>query len=187
VHDEWRHVYGVESAQEEHGRVSVSLVRRRERHSSQRLRHHTETLERTVLFSRSFRSLLESVAQEAYAGRLWLIARYADEGTFGCFAETRPDGEHVEVLLWERWFDGTEIHTDELARRAFDAGDEQSLVASVEFLADLRAWAERRNQEREAAYLEQRIADDDRKQLASEQETASRELHQILAAHARDR
>jgi hypothetical protein len=131
--------------------------------------------------------MLESVALDAYAARLRLIARYADAGTFGCFALTQPDGQNVEVLLYERWFDGGEIHTEELARRAFDAGDEQSLVASVEFLADLRAWAERRNEEREAAYLQERMADDDRKRLASEQETASRELHQILAAHARER
>jgi hypothetical protein len=56
----------------------------------------------------------------------------------------------------------------------------------VEFLADLRVWAERRNQEREAAYLETRTAADDRKQPASEQEAASHELDQILAAHARE-
>lgn len=187
MNDEWRYSYDVESAQEQHGRVSVSLVRKREHHSMQLLRSRIETVERTVLFSQSFRPMLDSVAQEHYAARLRLIARYADEGTFGCFAQTRPEGQNVEVVLWERWFDGTEIRTEELARRAFDAGDEQSLVASVEFLADLRAWAERRNEEREAAYLKERSADDDRKRLASEQETASRELHQILAAHARDR
>jgi hypothetical protein len=185
VSDEWRYVYGVESEHEEHGRVCISLVRRRERDSAHHLRHHIEVLERTVLFSRSFRAMLDTVAIESYTAHLALVARHAQEGTFGCFAQTRSEGGRVDVLLYERWFDGDEIRTEELARRAFDAGDEQSLVASVEFLADLRAWAERRNQEREAAYLEERRADDDRKRLASEQEAASRELHQILAAHAR--
>jgi len=163
----------------------VSLVRRREHRVTQRLRSRVETLERTVLFSRSFLPLRESIALERYTARLGLIARHAHEGTFGCFAETRSDGPSVEVVLWERWFDGTEIRTEELARRAFDAGDEQTLVVSAEFLADLRAWADRRNEEREAAYLQERSADEDRRQLASEQEAAGRELSQILAAHAR--
>jgi hypothetical protein len=170
---------------EEHGRVAVSLVRKREHRSAGLLHHRNETVERTVLFSRSFRQMFDSVAQQTYAARLQLVARHASEGTFGCFAETRPEGKNVEVVLWERWFDEDDMHTQELARRAFDASDEQSLVASVEFLADLRAWAERRNQEREDSYLQTRQAADDRKQFASDQEAASRELHQILAAHAR--
>jgi hypothetical protein len=186
VPDGLTYSYDVESTVEEHGRVAISLVRKREQHSTRHLRHHAETLERTVLFSRSFRPMSESVAQQSYTARLQLIARYADEGTFGCFAETRPDGENVEVVLWERWFDEDEIHTQELARRAFNASDEQSLVTSVEFLADLRAWAERRNQEREAAYLQTRTTADDRKQLASDQEAAGQELDQILAAHTRE-
>jgi len=185
VDDKWRYVYGVESAEEEHGRVCISLVRRRQRESVHRLHHHTEVLERTVLFSRSFRAMLDKVAIQDYTAHLSLVARYAQEGTFGCFAQTRSEVGSVEVLLYERWFDGDDIHTDELARRAFDAGDEESLVASAEFLADLRLWAERRNEEREAAYLNERRADDDRKQRASAQEAAGRELNQILAAHAR--
>jgi hypothetical protein len=185
VEDKSRYVYGVESAQEEHGRVCISLVRRRERDSVHRFHHQIEVLERTVLFSRSFRAMQDKVAIESYSAQLSLISRYAQEGTFGCFAQTRSEVGSVDVLLYERWFDGDAIHTDELARRAFDASDEESLVASAEFLADLRLWAERRNEEREAAYLKERRADDDRKQLASAQEAAGRELNQILAAHAR--
>ncbi len=183
----WSYVYGVESADEGGGRVCISLVRTRQRDSVHLLRHQVEVLERTVLFSRSFRAMLDKVAIESYTAHLSLVARYAEQGAFGCFAVTRSEGGSVDVLLYERRFDGDEIRTDELARRAFDASDDESLVASAEFLADLRAWAERRNEEREAAYLEERRADEDRRQLASEQEAAGRELNQILAAHARGR
>lgn len=89
------------------------------------------------------------------------------------------------MILYDRWFDDPDIRTEELARRAFDATDEDSLVASTEFLADLRIWADRRNEEREAAVLEQSNADDAKRQIESAREAASRELSQILAAHSR--
>jgi hypothetical protein len=178
------YVWDVESADEAAGKVRVSLVRRYEQRSSKHLLPHTETLDRTVLFSRCFRPLLESVALEHYAARLRLIADHAREGRFGCFVETRSEGGSVEVMLYDRWFDESEIHTEELARRAFDASDERALVASVEFLAELRIWAERRNEERDDAILRERDADRARAQLRSEREAASRELSQILAAHS---
>lgn len=187
--ESWSYVWEVEAADDGAGRVRVSLVRRREHRSTG---HHllrraeTETVERTVFLSRSFRPMLESVAMDHYTARLSELARYAEQDQFGCFAESRPEGGSVEVLLWQRSFDGVDIHTEELARQAFDASDEQALVASVEFLADLRAWAGRRNDELEAAYLEERDADDARVRMAAEQEAAGRELSQILAAHTRD-
>jgi hypothetical protein len=184
--DDWRCVYVVERADGQPGRLDVSLVRRRERVPAHHLRHRVEVLERTVLFSRSFRPMLDLAAMESYVARLSLVARYAEEGTFGCFAQTRSEGRNVEVSLYERWFDGAEVRTDELACRAFDATDDATLVASTEFLADLRAWAERRNEEREAAYLQGRADDDARRQRASEQQAASEELNEILAAHTRE-
>ncbi len=183
----WRYVYEVQRAQEGPGRVCVSLVRSRQRTSVQHFRSHTEVLQRTVLFSGSFRPMLDRVAMEGYAAQLALVARYAEEGTFGCFAQTRSEGGSVEILLYERWFDGREIHTDELARRAFDASDEESLVASAEFLADMRVWAEQRNGEREAAYLGELDAADARRRLTAQREAAGRELNEILAAHTRER
>lgn len=180
----WRYAWDVELTDEAAGRVCVSLVRKRERVVSKHLMSHVETDERTVLFSRSFGVLLESVALEHYAGRLQRVARHAEDGEFGCFVQTRSNGGSVEVVLYERRFDGTDIHTEELARRAFDASDEQSLVASTEFLAELRIWAERRNEERDATIRQERADDDARAQLASEQGAASRELSQILATHA---
>jgi hypothetical protein len=38
------------------------------------------------------------------------------------------------MWLYERWFDGAEIPTEELARKVFDASDEAALVASAEFV-----------------------------------------------------
>lgn len=183
MRESWRHVWEVEVADEPPGRVRVSLVRRREHTSAKGLRSHTETLERTVLFSQSFSTLLDAVARDRYIARLEQISHYAEQGQFGCFAETRSVDGSVEVILWERSFDGTDIQTEELARRAFDATDEQSLVASTEFLADLRIWAERRNDERDAVAAEERDENDARARLAAEREAAGRELNQILAAH----
>jgi hypothetical protein len=184
MRESWRHVWEVESADEAGGQLRASLVRKRE-HSTKGLRSHTETLERTVLFSQCFRPLLDAVALEHYTARLQQIARYAEQGQFGCFAETRSDGGSVEVILWERSFDGADIRTEELARRAFDAGDESALVASSEFVADLQIWAERRNDERDAALLSERDAADVQARLTAERDAAGQELSQILAAHIR--
>lgn len=184
MQESWEYVWEVESTDAAAGSRCVSLIRRREHRSSKHLMAHTETLERTVLFSRSFRPLLEGVALEHYTAQLELIARYARAGEFGCFLESRSDGGDVEVILYDRWFDDPDIRTDELARRKFDASDDSALVASSEFLADLRLWADRRNEEREAAMLEQRDADDARERLNAEREAASAELSQILATHA---
>ena len=186
MQESWAHVWDVESEPEEAGRVRVSLVRRREHRFSKHLTTHTETVERTVLFSRSFRPLLEAVAMEHYAAQLHLIARHAEQGQFGCFIENRSEAESVEVILYDRWFADPDIRTEELARRAFDATDETSLVASTEFLADLRIWADRRNEEREAAALSESDAADAERQQALERAAASRELSQILAAHTGD-
>ena len=177
-------MHEVERSDARPGRVDVALVRMTVREGRGLLRHHRDVVERTVLFHRTFRPMFELTAMESYAARLALIARYANEGTFGCFVRTEPTGGSVEVSLYERWFDGNEIQTDELARRTFDASDEAALVASTEFLADLRAWAERQNDDREAAY--QRDSDSDQllRSTLAEQESAGRELADILAAHA---
>lgn len=186
MEESWGFVWDVESAEEPAGRVRVSLVRNREHRFSKRLVPHRETVERTVLFSRSFRPLLESVAMDHYAAQLSLIARHARDGQFGCFIESRSEHGMVEVILYDRWFVESDIRMVELARRAFDASDEDSLVASTEFLADLRIWADRRNEQREAAAVAEHDADDARRLLASERDAASVELSRILAAHVAD-
>jgi hypothetical protein len=164
--------------------VRISLIRRQEHESRRHLRTHTETLERTCIFSKSFRPLLEAAEMERYTARLEQISRHAREGQFGCFIETLSGEGRVEVILYDRWFDGSDIHTDELARRSFDATTDEALVASTSFLADVQIWADARNQERDANRDLERDADDARRQVDAEREAASRELGQILAAHA---
>lgn len=184
MRESWRYVWEVECAEASPGSLCVSLVRRREHQFARHLMSRTETLERTVLFSRTFRPLLEAVALEHYAAQLRAVARYAQDGRFGCFVESRSNGGNVEVILYDRWFEDGEIRTEELAKRAFDASDAGSLVASTEFLADMRLWADRRNEQREATMLDERDADASRERLKAEREAASAELTQILATQA---
>lgn len=184
MREAWAYVWDVETTDEGRGQRRVCLVRTRERRSKGRLRSHTEVVERTVLFSRSFRPLLETPAMDHYRAVLQLLARHAEDEQFGCFVQTRSNDGDVEVILYDRWFDGTEIHTEELVRRAFDSGDGRSLVASAEFLADLQIWAERQNEERELAILSERDADQLRAQVARERKAAGEELSQLLADHA---
>ena len=185
MQESWDDLWSVERSEEAGGRVRVSLVRRREHHFSKHLVAHTETVQSTVLFSHSFRPLLETVAMEHYAGQLSRIAEHAQDGKFGCFIENRAEDGMVAITLYDRWFVEPDIRTEELARRVFDASDEASLVASAEFVADLRIWADQRNDDRETTLLQERDADAAGRRLSAEQEAASRELSQILAAHAR--
>lgn len=57
---------------------------------SKHLAARTETVERTVLFSRAFRPLLDTVAMEHYTAQLQLIARHAQEGSSVASSRTSP-------------------------------------------------------------------------------------------------
>jgi hypothetical protein len=164
------------------GRTDVSLVR--QAHAPRRLSLHRGPREEpSVLFHRTFRPLLELKELERYASELELVARHANDGTLGCFVDTRPHEGSVEVALYDRWFDGESVRCEELARRSYDAGDEQALVASAEFVAELQDWAERRNTERELTYAsdhEEAIA---RETDAKEAAAAADELTAILRSH----
>lgn len=136
-----------------------------------------------MLFHRPFRPLLELKELEHYASELDLVARHANDGTLGCFVDTRPHEGVVEVALYDRWFDGEHLRCDELARRRYDAGDEGALVASAEFVAGLEHWAERRNEERELIYASEREEAAAREQDAREAAVAASELADILRSH----
>ena len=177
-----RELYRVERGEESGGRVEISLVRVGERVVSGRMRRRTEVVRREVILHRAFRPVVELAAMEAYAGKLSSIARYANEGTFGCFVVSQPVGGNVEICLYDRWFDGTTVRTHELARRAFDAEDESALVAGAEFLADLQAWAERHNDEREELYQQASSDAELQRSRTAERASAATELAQILAA-----
>lgn len=108
------------------------------------------------------------------------MARHGNDGTFGCFVDTRTRAGLVEVTLYERWFDGRRLQCDALESRTFDPADEGALVASAEFVAELQVWSEERNDARDAAYLEASVEDAARDQRALEQASAADELARIL-------
>jgi hypothetical protein len=163
------------------GRTEIALVRRSAGQRRSLLRRAQD--ETAVLFHCTFRPLLELKELEHYASELELVARHANDGTLGCFVDTRPHEGVVEVALYDRWFDGEHLRCDELARRHYDAGDEASLVASAEFVAGLEHWAERRNEERELIYASEREEAAAREQDAREAAVAAGELAQILRSH----
>jgi hypothetical protein len=165
------------------GRTDVSLVRQAPPAPHRLSLRHAPRSEPVVLFHRTFRPLLELKELERYAGQLELVARHANEGTLGCFVDTRPHEGVVDVALYDRWFDGENLRCDELARRRFDAGDERALVASAEFVAELQQWSERRNEERELTYATDREEADARERDARDAEAAAGELAAILRSH----
>ena len=72
------------------------------------------------------------------------------------------------------------LQTEILASRQFDASDENALVASAEFAAELGAWADRVNDERETAMAEGAVEHDAALEDAAERERAAAELEAIL-------
>ena len=165
------------------GYVDVALIRCVEPHGVlKRLRRH-ERRGAVVLHHRTFRPLLELAQLEAYAAQLERAAEHANEGTLGCFVETEQrDAGIVRVALYERWFDGQRLHCEQLAGRDFDASDGSAVVASSELLAELRAWAEERNEDREMSAASAAVEETARTERASERTEAADQLARILAS-----
>jgi hypothetical protein len=164
------------------GYADVALIRSSEPHGVMEHLRHRERRDVVVLHHRTFRPLLELAQLETYAAQLERTAGHANNGTLGCFVETqqRADGI-VRIALYERWFDGEHLHCEQLASRDFDASHDSAVVASAEFLAELREWAERRNDERHASELDAAAEDAARVQRASERSEAAAQLARILA------
>lgn len=164
-------------------RAEITLVRRAVSHGFLKHRHERDRDE-VALFHRTFKPRLEFVELERYAQELERVAKHANEGTMGCFVDTRSRDGVVKVTLYERWFDGQHLITDELASRTFDPDEESALVASAEFVAELEDCAERRNAERVTAYLEHSADDAVREERAVERASAASELAWILGKHS---
>jgi len=176
------YVYRVERDIWGPGRAEISLIRELPpRRGLLGHRRGRDDHDRLVLFHRTFTSQFELQELERYAAELERAARHANEGTFGCFVATQSRGDAVVATLYERWFDGAHLRCEQLARREFDASDEGTLVASAEFVAELEAWAEQRNDERETSYLEASVEAAARDERALERATAANELARILA------
>jgi hypothetical protein len=114
-------------------------------------RHAAGGDDTVVLHHRAFRPLSELAELEAYAAQLESAAGHGERGRLWYFVTSgaRRDGT-VVVSLFDRWFDGQRLRCEERAHREFDSSDEASASASVEFTAELQAWAEQRNDVREA-------------------------------------
>jgi len=177
-----RYRYEVEHDHPRLGFVDVALVRRETSHGKFHRPHAHGRDEELVLFHRTFRPLLELASLETYAGQLARVAQHANDGTYGCFVVIDVRVAMLQIRLYERWFDGRRLHVDELAQCMFDPDDERTLVCSAEFSAELRDWAERRNEEREAGYLKASAEDALRTQRTIERERVAEELARILTS-----
>jgi hypothetical protein len=180
-----RYRYDVERDYSQPGLVDVTLVRRRAPHGRFHRLHQRQPDNGLVMFHRAFRRLSELAALETYAGRLARVAQHANDGTLGCLVAIDTPAEMLQITLYERWFDGQRLHVDELAQSVFDPSDDETLVRSAEFLAELRDWAERRNREREATYVEVSAEETARTHRALDQERLAEELSRILATELR--
>jgi hypothetical protein len=174
--------YSVVRAARSPGYADIALIRRSEPHGVLDRLLHREPRDALVLHHRTFRPLLQTTELQTYAAQLERVADHANHGTLGCFVETQKQQNGlVRVALYERWFDGHRLHCEQLASREFDASDGSALIASAEFLAELRDWAEQRNEERQASELEAAAEDAGHLQRASDRREAADQLARILA------
>ena len=158
-------------------RVDISLVRERRRRWLGRLIPGRR--DGSAIYARRFGPRTESEQLERYAEVLEQIARHLEEGTMGCFVDTRAVDGRVEVRLFERWFDGEKLHCEELAYSAFEATGVAALSASAEFAAELKAWGIKRDRWREE--------EEERRELGDlEHEIAVAVRREQIAAHQRE-
>lgn len=171
-------------------RADISLVRDKQP-EGQLDRLFRRTRDSEVLWSQRFKPAVEAEQLERYAETLELVARHANEGTMGCFIHTEAVAGEVDVRLYERWFDGQNLHCEELAHRVFDSDEEAATVASAEFIAELEAWAQQRNAQREGELqrmkqtaTEAAVREEATAQIERERENVARDLARILREEA---
>jgi hypothetical protein len=168
--------------------TDVALVLRRSTSVTHRFgaRHHHADDDTVVLHHRVFRPVAELAELEAYAAQLEIAAANAARGQLWYFVTTRPHADGtVEVTLFDRWFDGRQVHCEQRAHGEFDSSDEASSAASIEFAATLQAWAEHQNDGREARCRE--LGGDEllEAEQAAQALTGARELASLLAGLGR--
>jgi hypothetical protein len=158
------------------GVLEVSLARVR---VTGRLRKKREV--ELIIASRRFREVGQMAEIARYAAELEELQAYCERGELGSFVRTTPrHGGAVKVALVERVWDGEQVRTEVLAERVFDAEADDAVQQSAAFAAELRVFAEERNDALEAAL---RDAGDDRERAqaaADERARSAQELAQIL-------
>jgi len=134
-----------------------------------------------VIAARRFREVGQMAEIARYSAELEELQAYCERGEHGCFVRTTPlRGGDVKVTLVERRWDGEQVRTEVLAERSFEAASDDAVARSAAFAAELRVFAEDRNDALEAAL---RDAADDRERAraaADERDRGARELAQIL-------
>jgi|SRR3984885_3438370 hypothetical protein len=179
-----RYHYSVVRELDGPGRADVALVRSSDQHGALERLLRKPRGDAVVVAHRTFRPMFELSKMEAYAAQLERAATHGNEGTLGCFVNTKQsENGTVQVALYERWFDGQRLRCEELACRDFDATEPDAVASSAEFLTELQSWAADRNEQQEVGYLEAAVLDRDRAERATERSDAARELAQILASH----
>jgi hypothetical protein len=139
-----------------------------------------------VLWSKHF-APPEAAQLERYATTLEQVAKHANAGTWGCFVHTQANHGVVHVQLYERWFDGKQLHCEELAQRVFDTEEVGATAAAAEFVSELNAWAAMRNEQREREdnerrrlELEQAVVQQVEAELSRERDRSAHRLARIL-------
>ena len=179
-----RYHYSVVRELDGPGRADVALVRSSDQHGALERLLRKPRGDAVVVAHRTFRPMFELSKMEAYAAQLERAATHGNEGTLGCFVNTKQsENGTVQVALYERWFDGQRLRCEELACRDFDATEPDAVASSAEFLTELQSWAADPNEQQEVGYLEAAVLDRDRAERATERSDAARELAQILASH----
>jgi hypothetical protein len=166
------------------GYTDVALVLTRSADKPHRFARHRPQEDTTlVLHHEVFRPLSELAELESYAAQLERAAAHAEAGAFWYFVTTKAhrDGT-VEVSLFDRWFDGRKLRCEERAHREFSSRDESVETAAVDFTAGLQAWAEHRNEEREAACREAAGHEDVEDTQAAQSAAGALELSALLAS-----
>jgi TPP-dependent pyruvate/acetoin dehydrogenase alpha subunit len=116
-----------------------------------------------------------------HKGELGEAADYARRGEFGTCVDvqTARDGS-VQVRLVSRHFTGDDFVTEVTADECFDAGDPDALVAASEFAAELKVWAEERNEDLVEETASVLSADDEATATRIARQRAADELSAIV-------
>jgi hypothetical protein len=115
-------------------------------------------------------------------GELGEAADHASRGEFGNTVDVRSERDGImRVRLIARAFKGENFVTEILADRTFDAADDASLVNASEFAAELRGWAEDRNDELALQTRADLDADSDAEAQRVARDRAAQQLAGIVA------
>jgi hypothetical protein len=110
-------------------------------------------------------------------------ARFAGAGEWGAHVTNEPDRDgSVRVRLLERRLTADGIRVEVLADCRFDASGDDAVVEAASFAAELRIWAEQRNDAIRAERLDQAFEAEAAEASRRERERLAGELARILHA-----